>query len=177
MTMTTQVFEREAPPQGGAFPCPHIDTVGVPVSTPPRPEGSLRRRGEGRLAGDNAGLLARLTAYLHRTPTRPHDPGPQRMPPLRQVARLAPPRESPRTPPPRRRGGHPKPEAEVRPLQGVPTSERTKDVRIDDFNAAREAGLTPTRAARYATHCHRYRTAGRTPLTPGQAAAAPRTKP
>lgn len=49
--------------------------------------------------------------------------------------------------------------------------------RIDDFNAAREAGLTPTRAARYATHCHRYRTAGRTPLTPGQAAAAPRTKP
>ena len=52
-----------------------------------------------------------------------------------------------------------------------------EDVRIDDFNAAREAGLTPTRAARYATHCHRYRTAGRTPLTPGQAAAAPRTKP
>ena len=47
-------------------------------------------------------------------------------------------------------------------------------MRIDDFNAAREAGLTPTRAARYANHCHRYRTAGR---TPGQAAAAPRTKP
>ena len=50
-------------------------------------------------------------------------------------------------------------------------------MRIDDFNAAREAGLTPTRAARYANHCHLYRTAGRTPLTPGQAAAAPRTKP
>ena len=50
-------------------------------------------------------------------------------------------------------------------------------MRIDDFNAAREAGLTPARAARYANHCHRYQTAGRTPLTPGQAAAAPRTKP
>lgn len=50
-------------------------------------------------------------------------------------------------------------------------------MRIDDFNAAREAGLTPTRAARYANHCHRYRTTGRTPLTPEQAAAAPRTKP
>lgn len=43
-------------------------------------------------------------------------------------------------------------------------------------NAARAAGLTPVRAARYANHCERRRAAGKAPLTPEQAAAAPRTR-
>ena len=44
---------------------------------------------------------------------------------------------------------------------------------IDLFNAARNAGLTPTRAARYVHHVHQYETNGRTPLTPTEAATAP----
>ena len=44
---------------------------------------------------------------------------------------------------------------------------------IDLFNAARHAGLTPTRAARYVHHVHQYETTGRTPLPPTEAATAP----
>lgn len=47
-------------------------------------------------------------------------------------------------------------------------------MRIADFNAARAAGLTPRRAARYAKYAARCRAAGRAPLTPEQAATAPR---
>lgn len=47
---------------------------------------------------------------------------------------------------------------------------------LADFNAARAAGLTPIRAARYAIHCDRRRAAGLPPLTPTEAAAAPRTR-
>ena len=49
-------------------------------------------------------------------------------------------------------------------------------VNLADFNAARAAGLTPIRAARYAVHCARRRNAGLEPLIPEQAAAAPRTR-
>ena len=43
---------------------------------------------------------------------------------------------------------------------------------LDLFNAAREAGLTPERAARYVHHVHLREAQGRTPLTPAAAALA-----
>ena len=47
---------------------------GGPVSTPPRQGYTAQRRGEGRLAGDTAGLLARLAPNLHRTARGPGEP-------------------------------------------------------------------------------------------------------
>lgn len=42
---------------------------------------------------------------------------------------------------------------------------------LDLFNAAREAGLSPERAARYVAHVRQCEAQGRTPLTPAEAAA------
>ena len=44
------------------------------------------------------------------------------------------------------------------------------------FQAAVRAGMSPARAARYVRHVHRCQRVGREPLTPEQAAEAPRTR-
>lgn len=43
------------------------------------------------------------------------------------------------------------------------------------FQAAVKAGMSPARAARYVRHVHLCERVGRKPLTPEQAAEAPRT--
>ena len=43
---------------------------------------------------------------------------------------------------------------------------------LDLFNAAREAGLPPVRAARYVQHVRLYQRTGRAPLSPSAAALA-----